>query len=145
MKLCEKTQELISGYIDQELTQQQSQLARVHIETCEECRQLYQDLLAIKKSMGNIRYPECEEVKVDTILNEPTSKWMSMIGWIMVIMGYLGFLVWQLFTFYSEPSVPGWLKVLVFLIEAGFLLLLGSVLRQRLIASKTDKYNKVKL
>ncbi|NVK21882.1 MAG: zf-HC2 domain-containing protein [Kangiellaceae bacterium] len=145
MKLCEKTQELVSGYIDQELTQQERQLVRVHIESCDDCRSIYQDLLAIKQSLGNITYPECEEAKVDKILNEPTSKLMSVVGWIMLIVGYVGFLVWQLFTFYTQEGVPMWLKVGVFLIEAGFLLLLGSVLRQRLIANKTDRYNKVKL
>lgn len=144
MNLCDKTQELISGYIDHELNQQDRQRVRVHLESCDQCRAVYDDLLAIKQSMGNLQYPECEEAQLDKIMKEPVAKGMAIIGWFILILGFAGFMVWQLFTFYTEPSVPLWLKAGVFLIEAGVLLLLGSVLRQRLIALKTDKYKNVK-
>ncbi|HEY9031137.1 MAG TPA: zf-HC2 domain-containing protein [Kangiella sp.] len=144
MNQCDKTQELISGYIDHELNQQDRQRVRVHLESCEQCRVVYDDLLAIKQEMGNLQYPECEEAQLDKIMKEPLAKGMAIIGWFILIIGFAGFMVWQLFTFYTEPSVPVWLKVGVFLIEAGVLLLLGSVLRQRMIALKTDKYKNVK-
>lgn len=144
MNLCDKTQELISGYIDHELNQQDRQRVRVHIESCDQCRAVYDDLLAIKQEMGNLQYPECEEAQLDKIMKEPVANGMAIVGWIILIIGFVGFMVWQLFTFYTEPSVPLWVKAGVFLIEAGVLLLLGSVLRQRLIALKTDKYKNVK-
>lgn len=144
MNQCDKTQELISGYIDHELNQQDRQRVRVHIESCDQCRAVYDDLLAIKQEMGNLQYPECEEAQLDKIMKEPVANGMAIVGWIILIIGFVGFMVWQLFTFYIEPSVPLWVKAGVFLIEAGVLLLLGSVLRQRLIALKTDKYKNVK-
>ncbi len=144
MNLCDKTQELISGYIDHELNQQDRQRVRVHIESCDQCRAVYDDLLAIKQEMGNLQYPECEEAQLDKIIKEPVANGMAIVGWIILIIGFVGFMVWQLFTFYTEPSVPFWVKAGVFLIEAGVLLLLGSVLRQRIIALKTDKYKNVK-
>jgi len=144
MNLCDKTQELISGYIDHELNQQDRQRVRVHIESCDQCRAVYDDLLAIKQEMGNLQYPECEEAQLDKIIKEPVAKGMALVGWIILIVGFVGFMVWQLFTFYTEPSVPFWVKAGVLLIEAGVLLLLGSVLRQRIIALKTDKYKNVK-
>ena len=144
MNLCDKTQELISGYIDHELNQQDRQRVRVHIESCDQCRAVYDDLLAIKQEMGNLQYPECEEAQLDKIMKEPVANGMAIVGWIILIIGFVGFMVWQLFTFYTEPSVPLWVKAGVFLIEAGVLLLLGSVLRQRIIALKTDKYKNVK-
>jgi len=144
MNLCDKTQELISGYIDHELNQQDRQRVRVHIESCDQCRAVYDDLLAIKQEMGNLQYPECEEAQLDKIIKEPVAKGMALVGWIILIIGFVGFMVWQLFTFYTQPSVPFWVKAGVFLIEAGVLLLLGSVLRQRIIALKTDKYKNVK-
>ncbi|MCW9027750.1 MAG: zf-HC2 domain-containing protein [Kangiella sp.] len=144
MNLCDKTQELISGYIDHELNQQDRQRVRVHIESCDQCRAVYDDLLAIKQEMGNLQYPECEEAQLDKIMKEPVANGMAIVGWIILIIGFVGFMVWQLFTFYTEPSVPFWVKAGVFLIEAGVLLLLGSVLRQRMIALKTDKYKNVK-
>ncbi len=144
MNLCDKTQELISGYIDHELNQQDRQRVRVHIESCDQCRAVYDDLLAIKQEMGNLQYPECEEAQLDKIMKEPMANGMAIVGWVILIIGFVGFMVWQLFTFYTEPGIPTWAKIGVFLIEAGVLLLLGSVLRQRIIALKTDKYKNVK-
>ena len=77
-------------------------------------------------------------------MKEPVAKGMAIVGWTILIIGFVGFMVWQLFTFYTEPSVPLWVKAGVFVIEVGVLLLLGSVLRQRIIALKTDKYKNVK-
>ncbi len=145
MNLCDKTQTLISGYIDQELTQQERQMVQVHLEDCDTCKTIYLDLLAIKNSIRQLEYPECEEAKMDKTLNEPTAKGLSIIGWIMLIIGMAALLIFQLFTFFSEPGIPIGIKLLVFLIEAGLLLLFISVLRQRLIARKTDKYRGVKL
>jgi len=43
MNLCDRTQELISGYIDHELNQQDRQRVRVHLESCDR----YQDISEI--------------------------------------------------------------------------------------------------
>ena len=145
MNQCHDIQELISGYIDQELSQQKAQRVRLHIESCESCRKVYEDLLAIRKEMGQLKYPECEEAKLERIMNEPVSKTLGIVGWIMLIIGLIGFMGWQLFTFYTQPAVPTWAKIGVLLIELGVLGLFLSVLRQRLIARKTDKYRNVKL
>lgn len=145
MNPCENIQELISGYIDHELTQQQAQRVRLHLAECDDCKKIHQDLLAIRKDMGKLQYPECEEVQLDRLMNEPVAKTFGIVGWVCLIVGLLGFMVWQLFTFYSQPGIPLWAKLGVLLIEVGALGLFLSVLRQRLIARKTDKYRNVKL
>jgi len=145
MNHCHDIEALISGYIDQELSQQKAQRVRLHIESCDKCRNVYQDLLAIRKEMGQLQYPECEEAKLERIMNEPVSKMLGIVGWVLLIIGLIGFMGWQAFTFYTQPAVPTWAKIGVLLIELGVLGLFLSVLRQRLIARKTDKYRNVKL
>lgn len=142
---CQKTQELISGYLDGELTQQQSQMVRVHIESCKDCQTIYQDLKAMRESIGNLKYPECEEEKIERILNEPVAKTFSILGWVLSIIGVAMLMIYQIFTFYMADDVSFAAKVFIFIIEAGVLALFISVLRQRLIARKTDKYRNVKL
>ncbi|GAA4347853.1 anti-sigma factor family protein [Kangiella taiwanensis] len=145
MNQCHDIQELISGYIDQELSQQKAQRVRLHIESCDSCRKVYEDLVAIRKEMGQLHYPECEEAKLENIMNEPVAKTLGLVGWIMLIIGLVGFMGWQAFTFFTQPVVPTWAKIGVLLIELGVLGLFLRVLRQRLIARKTDKYRNVKL
>ncbi len=145
MKLCDKTQELISGYLDNELTQQDSQMVRVHLESCASCRAIYQDLQAIKKATSQLDYPTTEAEKIQQLLQEPVARNFSAIGWILLIAGLAGLMIFQAFTFFFSDEVPVIIKLLVFTIEAGALALFISVLRQRLIAQKTDKYKKVQL
>ena len=145
MNQCEHIQELLSGYIDHELTQQKAQRVRLHLKECDSCHKIYKDLVAIRKEMGQLKYPECEEAKIDQLMNEPVSKVFGIVGWVCLIIGLVGFMIFQLFTFYSQPGIPLWAKLGVLLIEVGALALFLSVLRQRLIARKTDKYRNVKL
>lgn len=146
MKLCEKTQTLISGYIDQELTQQERQLVQVHIDSCESCKTIHADLLAIKKSMGQLQYPECEEKQVDKILNDSTTKNLSIAGWMLIIIPLAILFALHIYTIFSVGNFRFFsFKTLFILLEAGLLFLFISVVRQRLIARKTDKYKGVKL
>lgn len=144
-KQCPKVQELLSGYLDQELTQQQSQLVRVHLESCDDCQAVYNDLKTMRDSIGNLQYPDCEERKIEHILNEPVAKSISVIGWVFLIIGVTALMIYHAFTFYTADEVSLAAKVFIFLIEAGSLALFIAVLRQRLIARKTDKYRNVQL
>lgn len=146
MKLCEKTQTLISGYIDQELTQQERQLVQVHIDSCNTCNAVHADLLAIKKSMGALQYPECEENQVSIILDDPASKNLSIVGWVLLIILLAILFISHIYAIFTVDQF-NWFsfKTLLIAIEAGLLFLLFSVIRQRLIARKTDKYRGVKL
>lgn len=144
--LCAKTQELISGYLDNELTQQQRQQLRVHLESCDNCRTVYEDLKAMQASIGNLQYPDCEEEKMEKILQEPVAKKISIVGWVLVTIPLAILFVYHFITIFTVGSFSLFsIKTLVLLIEAGVLLLFISVLRQRLIARKNDKYRNVKL
>lgn len=143
---CHKTQELISGYLDQELTQQKSQMVRVHIESCDECKAVYQDLKAMKDSIGSLQYPDCEEQKMEKILQEPVAKKISIIGWVLVTIPLAILFIYHVISIFTVGSFSLFsMKTIIMLIEAGVLLLFIGVLRQRLIARKTDKYRNVKL
>jgi len=142
---CDSMNELISGYIDNELTQQQSQRVSLHLEGCDCCTKLYRDLLDIKTRTGKIDMPQLEEEKIIALLEEPTSNALANIGWIALVIGGLGLMLWHWVTFWQDDSVPTLVKVLLTLVEAGVMLLFISVLRQRLISRKTDRYKDVQL
>lgn len=143
---CHKAQELISGYLDNELTQQQRQMLRVHLESCDNCQAIYQDLKAMQESIGSLQYPECEEEKMDKILQEPVAKKISIVGWLLVTIPLAILFIYHLITIFTVGSFSLFsIKTIILLIEAGVLLLFISVLRQRLIARKNDKYRNVKL
>jgi hypothetical protein len=67
------------------------------------------------------------------------------IGWLLLIGGFLAVAGIGIYEFLIDPSV-GWLaKLLIAVIYCGFAALFISVLRQRLIERKSDKYKDVEI
>ncbi|MCY4142568.1 MAG: hypothetical protein OXG08_02615 [Gammaproteobacteria bacterium] len=77
---------------------------------------------------------------------DPVSKTTTQLGFVLLlclVVGY-GFLAVVLIVMaLGSPVIPIWVKVMVILGVVGMGLLLFSVIRQRLIESKTDKYKDV--
>ena len=70
---------------------------------------------------------------------------MRLLGWLLLIGGGLtmaGFVAWALL---ADADTPLLFALAVFAIYGGLGLVLLSVLRQRLVEHKTDKYRNVRL
>ena len=67
------------------------------------------------------------------------------LGWIVFIAGVLGISGIAIYEFVIDTSMPTHIKVLTGLVWIGLGILLVSVLRQRLIERKTDKYKDVEI
>ena len=67
------------------------------------------------------------------------------LGWILFIAGVLGISGIAIYEFVIDTSMPTHIKVLTGLVWIGLGILLVSVLRQRLIERKTDKYKDVEI
>jgi len=142
---CEKISELISGYIDNELLQQQRQLVSTHLESCEHCNKIYCELKELQGNIASLNYPDLEQETIKKLLQEPVSKGLAIAGWGFLFFGTLGLFIWHIFVLWSDSNVPVLLKFFITLIEIGLLTLLASVFRQRLLASKSDPYKDIQL
>jgi hypothetical protein len=77
--------------------------------------------------------------------NESTGGVMHGLGWIMFIVGVLGISGIAIYEFVLDTSLPTYIKVLTGLVWIGLGVLLVSVLRQRLIERRTDRYKDVEI
>jgi len=133
---------LLTGYLDQVLTQEEEQRVRLHLEDCAACRSLVDDL------------KEMREAAMTTQFNVPTDdQWREAprgaasslafgLGWLMVIVwlvGISGFVLGQL---WSGPETLTE-KLLAFGLASGVALLFFSVLIDRIRTYKTDRYRRV--
>jgi anti-sigma factor RsiW len=137
--------ELLSGFLDGELTQQERQRVTLHCEQCEECRQNLAELRALRERIGKSHLSEVGEDKWRETMNDSTVQTSRSIGWLLFIAGILAIAGVGLFAFIFEPGMPVGMKLILVAIYGGLALLLFSVLRQRLIERKTDKYNDVEI
>ncbi len=137
--------ELISGYIDGELTQQQRQRVALHCESCAECMQILEELEALRSRMGQARLSRMGEDKWRESMNDDAVNLTRGIGWILLVGGAIGLLLLLLHSIFIESGMSFWEKAIFFGIYGGLGALLVSVLRQRMIESKSDKYNDVEI
>jgi len=135
--------ELLSGYIDGELTQQDQQRVRLHCENCADCRRGLEELRTLRETMGKSKLSKVPQNVWRETMDDTAVKATRGIGWVLFIGGLL------LVAGYFVVTVIPELSLLEALIVGGFyggmLLLFISVLRQRLIERKSDKYKDVEI
>lgn len=141
---CGRTFEeaLLSGHVDQMLTQADEQRVRVHVEDCAVCRALVEEMRQVKEVTMSSQF----KVPVDDQWSErprgAASRFAFGVGWtLLVVWGAMvaSRVAWAFWT--SEDSVGE--KLVTFSIVAGLALLFVSVLIDRIKAMKTDRYREV--
>jgi hypothetical protein len=138
--------DLLSGYIDGELTQQDRQRVRLHCESCSECNSSLEDFREMRGKVANAKLSELSQDKWRETMNDATVKTTRGLGWLLLVGGAMisiGVLMLEMFTSDSSMSIQE--KLIVGGIYGGLLLLFLSVLRQRLIERKSDKYKDVEI
>ncbi len=140
---CDRIEVLLSGFIDNELTQQERQAVENHLETCQKCREVVEELRRLQRETAKmvIQHPSGRDwEKVEKNLFQTASRslgWIILVVWSIVTAGY------ALFQFATSPGEPIIEKILVFGLFLGLGLLFLSVLSERLRESRTDRYKGV--
>lgn len=136
---------LLSGYVDGELTQQERQRVERHCEVCGQCRTELADLRKVRERVrGATLSPLGEDIWRET-MNDSAVKTSRGIGWLLAIGGLLAIAGVGVYEFITDTGIETYMKVIVGAIYGGGALLFLSVLRQRLIERKTDKYKDVEI
>lgn len=137
--------ELLSGYLDGELTQQEAQKVMLLLQSDAEYQQLHDEMVSMRQEIQSLSLQESELEHLDKLFQEPVAKTTRVFGFSLLAIGALILVGFVLYSVLMNAAVSFLVKSMVVLLGLGSLLLLFSVLRQRLVASKSDKYNRVKL
>ncbi len=135
-------EELISGYLDGELSQGQEQRVRLHLEDCPECRAMTEELNRLKEVTMTTEFRVPDDTQWDEAPRGRGSGFFRTFGWLILvawIVGTLGYGLWQMATDTEELFEV----VIVFGAWLGFGLVFLSVLIDRLKTRKTDRYRRV--
>ena len=137
--------ELLSGYLDDELTQQEKQRVSVHVDGCDECRGALEDLARLKERVGAARLRAVDEKTWRETTDDALVEVSRGIGWLVLIGAVLLAVGYGVYEFLSDPEQATIEKIAAVAIYLGLGGLFISVLRQRLIERKTDKYEDVEI
>jgi len=137
--------EMLSGYIDGELTQQERQRVEVHCDGCMECSGDLRELKTLRERLGRSRLSELGEDIWREQMDDSTVRATRGIGWLLFIGGLLIVAGYGIYEFVIDTSMSLGIKLLFAAIYGGMGVLFFSVLRQRLIERKSDKYKDVEI
>ena len=133
---------LISGHFDGELTQAAAQRVRVHLEDCEHCSAVLEEVRALRDATMSTEFYRPDDSQWDERPKSNISLAARGTGWIIAIVWsvvFAGYALWQ----FWQGSANLVERVLVFGGLSAFGLLFLSVLLDRLRAAKTDPYREV--
>lgn len=137
--------ELMSGYIDGELTQQQRQRVEIHCNGCPECRNEVAELRELRRKISSTKLSHLAEDTWRETIDEIAIRSSRGTGWLFVIGGALVMAGIGIYDFLIDSSILLPMKIAIAVIYGGLAMPFVSVLHQRLIERKTDKYKDVEI
>ena len=137
--------ERLSGYLDGELTQQDRHLVERHCEACAQCRADLEELKSLRERIAGVPLSPIGPDEWRENMNDSQVNLSRGLGWIAFILGSVFIGLWLVIAILFDDGIDPMMKVLIFAVYGGLAALLYSVLRQRLIERKTDKYKDVEI
>jgi len=143
----EKIRELVSFYLDNQLSDEQSRMVEEHIEQCPECRKEYGEIARFEEVMRRMKLkqppPEAWEVYSKSVYN----RMERGIGWILFSIGAMILLFFGGYQIIKgiiqDPTIPLIVKTAILLGMGGVVVLLVSVTRERLFVNRSERYKEV--
>lgn len=145
-RIDEHVGELLSGFVDGELTQQEQQRVQLHCENCKACDSSLHEIRALREKIGRSQLSALGQDEWRETMNDTAVRKTYGIGWLLILGGAVLAGAAGLYEVFTEPTTLTLVeKLIIGGLYGGMLLLFISVLRQRLIERKTDKYKDVEI
>ena len=145
---CEDYKDLIMGYLDNELGDEQRRAFEEHLASCPKCRGEVEDFRRIIQVTDEVTLAEPEDRIWQQYWSSIYNRIERGVGWILfsvaaiLLLIYGGFKVIEDIT--KDPTIGIILKAGLLVLIAGLAVLFVSVLRERLYFWKKDRYKDVR-
>lgn len=139
---CEDVKPLLSGYIDGELDENDRDAVEKHLAACDVCRTEYEKLRDLVEVTSEMRFKEPAKEVWDDYWSRVYNRLERGAGWMVFVLGIIVWAAWGVYCFVKDPTIEAVEKVVVAAPIIGILILLISVIRERVYKSKFDKYSR---
>lgn len=139
---CDEVKTLLSGYLDGELEEKSRDVVEQHLAVCEVCRAEYEKLKTLVEVTNEMRFKEPAKEVWDKYWSRIYNRLERSAGWMIFVLGIIVWVAWGVYCFVTNPAIKAVEKVIVAAPIIGVLILLISVIRERVYKSKFDKYSR---
>jgi len=141
-EVCTKMHELMSGYLDGELDEDDTERIKGHLESCAHCRQELNEMTLVVSAADTLSVEVPSEEEWDGFLDNVYNRVERKTGLFLVILGVFIGVSMMVYLFFLTDMLSNPVKRVIELIFVGLALLFSSVMRQRVHHKKTDRYSR---
>ncbi len=141
---CSRTEIDSPRYIDNEMTLEERKEYERHLSVCEDCREAVQRFKELKSITGRLKMKDPTDEFWESYWRSIYRRMERRIAWIFIAIGSAMFLIYAAYQIIRSFKELTWDKVALALVLVGVLLLLISVIRERVHQYKVDRYKDVK-
>ena len=144
---CQEVRINMMGLLDNEIKGERKEVLLKHIEGCSSCQKMYNEFRTLKKDTKDMKFKKLPEIYWDDYWTQVYNRIERGFSWIlisigaMILLAYGGYEVMR--DFFLDPQKPLLLKIGAGAFTAGMIVLFVSVLREKLMIRKIDKYRSV--
>ncbi len=144
----ENYKSLMMGYLDGELTELESQRMRDHLAECRECRAEIEDFRRLKEMTKSMKLATPDDKYWEEYWSHVYNRLERRIGWILLSIGTIllsSYGVYQLTDhLLFDAEIPALIRAGIAALVIGLCTLVVSVVRERIVLGKWDKYTRIK-
>lgn len=145
---CDNYRDLLMGYLDNELDDEQKRRFEEHLTGCRECTEELKEFRKLKAITDEVALVEPEDRIWQQYWNGVYNRIERGVGWILFSLAAIILVIFGGFKAIEEiikdPEVEMVIKIGLLALIAGMAILLVSVLRERLYFWKKDRYKDVR-
>ena len=144
---CDEIAIKIMALVDEELPDAEKKSVLDHIAVCERCAGEYASLKKLKEVTGEMKMKKLPEFYWDEYWSHVYNRLERGFSWILISVGVIvifGFIIWEMLgRLVADPVMNPLLKGAIYILLLGVIILLVSLIREKLMVRKVDKYREV--
>jgi predicted anti-sigma-YlaC factor YlaD len=141
---CRDTAPLMAGRLDGILTMEEEARLDAHLEVCDSCRKEMEMMKKTRDIMSSMKFRDPEDEIWDKYWLSVYNRLERGIGWILLSIGMIMVVSFAIYNILQDAEMPLYMRIGSRILILGVVILLVSVIRERLTAYKHERYKEVK-
>ncbi len=145
---CPTAQQYMMRAVDGIISAEEKELLEEHITTCSRCQKDYLDIQQLKEVTNTMKHQLLPDMAWDEYWNHIYNRIERGIAWILISIGFIIILGYAAIDFLREvvfnPRMGFWERTGIIALVLGSIILFVSIIREKLMTRKVDKYREIR-
>ena len=144
---CEEIQKLMMGYLDKEISDDEKRLVEKHLAECRKCKAEFDSFTQLKEVTDKVKLADLKEDIWAGYWKGVYRRIERGAGWFFLSIGAIILAALGAFQFFKslfqDPTVSIVVKIGVAALSLGVIVLVVSIIRERVFAYKHERYKEI--